>query len=492
MRFWDAQDIMQKIVLDFTYRFDDVLDAGKLKSSLERLLEIEGWRGLGARFTKNVRCPIANSSLERFTDIEQQATGKLEYHIPQQFTAKRPGFIWSQEVLDEHISDHPVASQLPTASAIKRPTLFPGADIFHELVTSSEHATIFSDWLETDLPALSIHIISFRDATLLTISYPHAFLDGLGFQSLLKAWTAVLNGQEAEIPPFVPFHVDLVHEIARNGTPASHILYKHVLTGLSFALFVVGYMYELLVHSAEAYRMFCCPGPWVETLRQQALADVRASGNDDPDLFMSHGDVLLAWWIKVAIAAQGFSSSQPVNIINVTNLRGLFPDDLPETENAAYIGNAIFSTCTITSSGELAANSVGELALRLRRDLQQQRTVDQTRHLVAWQLESKRQCGRMPLIGSWNQVLIGWSNWHRARFYDMDFSGAVLQPGTRLENRANKLGRPSTILSNNHANGFSTRNVGLLIGRDSNGDWWMQSKLRTGAWAHVEKQFERL
>lgn len=426
------------------------------------------------------------------TDVEQQDTGKLEYHIPRKYTTERSGFAWTQEVLDQRISNHPVASQLPKASGIKRPTLFPGSDIFHDFVTSSNHATIFSNWLETDIPALSIHIISFKDATLLTISWPHVLLDGLGRQSLLQAWTAVLNGREADVPPFLPLHVDPVHEISQNGTPTSHVLYNYLLTGLWFALFVAGYMYELFVHSAEATRMIYCPGPWVESMRLQAIADVRAAGNDDANLFLSHGDVLLAWWVKVAVAAQGFSSGQPVNIMNVTNLRGLFPEELPETEKAAYIGNAAFSTYTITTSGRLAATSVGELALRLRQDLQKQRTREQTRHLVAWQLESKRQYGRTPLIGSWNQALMGWSNWHRGRFYDMDFSGAVLRPGIPLENRANKLGQPSTILANGHANGFSTRNIGPLIGRDANGDWWMQSNLRAGAWAHIEKQLERL
>jgi hypothetical protein len=46
---------VQKIVMEVTLRFDDVLDAGKLKSSLERLLEIGEWRSMGARFKKNVR-----------------------------------------------------------------------------------------------------------------------------------------------------------------------------------------------------------------------------------------------------------------------------------------------------------------------------------------------------------------------------------------------------------------------------------------------------
>lgn len=75
MRFWDAQDVMQKLMLEFTYRFDDILDAEKLKSSLERLLEIEGWRGLGARFKKIVsghfsRIGRACWSVSRLTDLE--------------------------------------------------------------------------------------------------------------------------------------------------------------------------------------------------------------------------------------------------------------------------------------------------------------------------------------------------------------------------------------------------------------------------------------
>ncbi|KAM0722813.1 hypothetical protein Q7P37_002255 [Cladosporium fusiforme] len=479
-RYWDEQDVLQKLVLEFTYRFDDVLDSAKLKASLERLLEIGDWRSLGARFKKNSSNP------------REQATGKLEYHIPQRYDAKRPGFMWSQEVFDQRIADHALASRLPTASNLKRPTLFPSSDVFHELVTRQNHATKFSQWTETDLPALSVHIVSFKDATLLTISWSHVFLDGLGRQCLLKAWTAVLNGNEEEIPPFVPFEVDPAGDVASGGHPGSHHFYGYVLTGIWFFLFVLGYMYELFVHSAEAGYMICCPGPWVENLRQQAIADVLATGTDDEKVFLSHGDVLLAWWSKIAVAAQGLRSSQPVNLMNVANLRGLFPEHLPETEKAAYTGNATMSSNTFITSGELDRSSVGELALRLRTDLQRQRTPEQVRHLLVWQRESRQQYGRLPLVGSWNQIRLVWSNWHRARFFDMDFSAAALQPGIPLENRSNKLGQPSLILSTGHANGFSIRNVGPLMGRDANGDWWMQFVLRAAAWERVKKHFERL
>ncbi|KAM0704785.1 hypothetical protein Q7P35_007571 [Cladosporium inversicolor] len=367
---------------------------------------------------------------------------------------------------------------MPTThgSDLKRPILFTGSDTFHELVTAPGHATKFSTWLETDLPALSVHIVSFADATLLSISWSHVFLDAT----------------EEDVPPFVPFHVDPSESIAKGGQPSAHALYKHALNGFRFALFVVGFMYELIVHSAEASRLICCPGPWVENLRQQAIADAIASGNAEKDLFLSHGDVLLAWWTKVLTKAQNLSSSQPVNIMNVANLRGLFPDHLPENTEAAYISNAAISAHTFTTSGELASMSAGELALRLRQDLQAQRTPEQARHFVAWQRESVKQIGRSPLFGSWNQINVGFSNWHLGRFFDMDFSGAVLRPGTPLEKRSNKLGQPSLVLPDGHADGFRVRNIGPLIGRDAAGNWWIQCSLRSSAWAHVEKQFEKL
>ena len=268
-------------------------------------------------------------------------------------------------------------------------------------------------------------------------------------------------------------------------------MYHYALTGIWFAMFVVGYLYELFVHSAEEGRMICLPGSWVDELRQQAISDV---SGDKEDVFLSHGDVILAWWAKVSVAAQRLGSSQPVNIMNVTNVRGLFPDLLPDNKGATavYTTNAALAANTLITCGELNNRSVGALALRIRQDLQTQRTPEQVRHFVAWQLETSQKLGRSPLLGSWNQIVLSWSNWHRARLYDVNFSSAVVKPGLPLETRSNKLGQPSFILPNGHAKGFSLRNGGPLIGRDANGDWWMQTILRAGAWARVEEAVRRL
>jgi hypothetical protein len=54
LQFWDDQRYTRAVCLDFTYRFDDVLDTEALRRSLERLLELDGWRTLGARLRMNV------------------------------------------------------------------------------------------------------------------------------------------------------------------------------------------------------------------------------------------------------------------------------------------------------------------------------------------------------------------------------------------------------------------------------------------------------
>ena len=65
----------------------------------------------------------------------------------------------------------------------------------------------------------------------------------------------------------------------------------------------------------------------------------------------------------------------------------------------------------------------------------------------------------------------------------MDFSAAVTKPGVKLEERKNKLGCPSYINYTGQMTGM--RNSGQLLGRDANGDWWMQWTLRTDAWSPV-------
>jgi hypothetical protein len=51
----DDTEVLRSVCVVLSYRFDDVLDPEKLRSSFERLLERPGWRKIGARLRLNVR-----------------------------------------------------------------------------------------------------------------------------------------------------------------------------------------------------------------------------------------------------------------------------------------------------------------------------------------------------------------------------------------------------------------------------------------------------
>lgn len=50
----DDTRIMRSMSLEYTMRFDEVLDADKLHDALWKLLEQPGWKKLGARLRLNV------------------------------------------------------------------------------------------------------------------------------------------------------------------------------------------------------------------------------------------------------------------------------------------------------------------------------------------------------------------------------------------------------------------------------------------------------
>lgn len=54
LRYWDDLHYLRSLSHDFTFRFDDVLDASKLEAALDRLMEIGDWGQLGARLRLNV------------------------------------------------------------------------------------------------------------------------------------------------------------------------------------------------------------------------------------------------------------------------------------------------------------------------------------------------------------------------------------------------------------------------------------------------------
>lgn len=91
------------------------------------------------------------------------------------------------------------------------------------------------------------------------------------------------------------------------------------------------------------------------------------------------------------------------------------------------------------------------------------------------------------MTGPWNQLLFSLSNLSHAKFFDPDFSSAVVKIGLLDSGRKTEAGKPSLILPRGYTDGISPRNGGSLMVLDANGDWWANWIIRAEAWPAVEE-----
>lgn len=187
------------------------------------------------------------------------------------------------------------------------------------------------------------------------------------------------------------------------------------------------------------------------------------------------GDVLASWWVKTVVTALQPTLNRPIMLMTVCNTVSLF-SEWP-LDGSAYIGNAFFPCYTILPAYRVLEKPMGVVARETRQD--------QVQALAAIQRASFRMT--TPLLGRSDLLFLAYSNLHKARFFELDFSTAVVAPGVLLNDRSNGLGRPSYINIIEHSPLYPTRNVLRVIGKDSTGDWWVTSSVRAEAWSAIDR-----
>ncbi|RAL15386.1 uncharacterized protein BO97DRAFT_384479 [Aspergillus homomorphus CBS 101889] len=477
--FWDGRSYQHSICMEVTYRFDDVLDVERLNHSLTRLLQLGEWHKLGARLRRN-------------------DAGQLEYHIPREYTAQRPGFILTSEEFPMKAIEHPLASKIPTAT--DTPRVLGVAD---EIVPICHHAQAprcLDDWIYTDRPQLAIHAASFTDTTILTITFLHTLMDGMGMSSFFTAWTAVLRGQEDQVPTFLGFDTTPMHTL--NSTiPVEPFIHQGLLLrGFRMLLGAMYIMWEYYWRGPEEQRVVCINGSFVDRMRSQAMQELTTTKHDTnaPRVsFLSESDVLLAWWTQIVVKALNPNPNRLLVLMNIFDFRSLIPP-LPgsttssEKKSIAVIGNATYPAYTFLRVGEIPTTPISHLAAQIRHSLVQQRTKPQVEALAALiRATTEAQGVDATLFGEPSSLLMVWSNWHKGRLFEIDFSAAVTSIGvpTSVGNgRTNPVGRPSYIISNAHVGGPMPTNLGPVVGKDAAGNWWLTWRLPQWAWPMVEAQ----
>ncbi|KAI1110651.1 hypothetical protein F5Y14DRAFT_428313 [Nemania sp. NC0429] len=469
MHHQDDTSINRSMVLIFMMRFDDVLDPRKLKDSLEKLLSRDDWRKLGARIRLNEK-------------------GKLDYHIPEKFDEKRRAFGFSHVTYDVKIEEHPLASRLPKASS--RPAVVGNPEDFKPLMRREDGPQSINDYIYRDEPQLSMHIVSFEDATLVNLSWPHTFLDAMGRRELIQAWTAVLEGRDDDVKPLHGVYDDPLKDFGI-GPQQPYMLAHLALTGWNKVVFIARMIFELVWYPKEEVRIVCLPAAHVQKLRAEAMADLEARHRGDGEKpFVSDGDIVTGWITRLVVQQlEPPSSTRPILIMNAFGLRSLLANDLLPSDSA-YVANAVLLVSAMALAKDVLTKPLSFVAAEVRRSIAEQGERGQLESRRALDRASLAKTGLPALFGDAGMRMVVVSNWTKGRFFETDFSAAVVKVGIAVDSpkRSTKVGRPSYIQTAGYSDGsFPLRNGFPVIGKDNAGNYWLSGALRKGIWSRIEE-----
>ncbi|KAH8178379.1 transferase family protein [Sarocladium implicatum] len=446
LRFFDDSLVWRSWILYSMFAFDDVLDVGRLHSSLVEVANSKGWEKLGARLRKN-------------------ENGELEYHIPVEFTADRPAVFFSHEQHDQTIASHPLGSRIPRASY--RPAIVGNPREFEAFMLRDGAPRNLDDYLFSDLPQLGLHVVSFTDKTVVTLSWPHTAFDIMGQSALLEAWTSKLNGQALKTP--IGSESDLLVPF---GT-APRESYKLEDRRMSIA----GLMLYAARNAVDLV--------WRRHENRIELAAREDAESTPGNTWISEGDVLCAWWTRVMLPQLSIHPERTVLLNNAFSLRKPLENDLLPAD-CPYLSNAVGFINVLMSAKEILENPVSHLAGEIRRCINEQGTRPQVEAFAAMVRESANKLP--PFFGDSGMHMITYSNWAKAKLYNVDFSSAVLSSESKRSDDS-RVGRPSYTQSLQM--GVTVPNGFPIMGKDLDGNYWLSGYMQEITWVKIEEELAK-
>ncbi|KAF7546857.1 hypothetical protein G7Z17_g8139 [Cylindrodendrum hubeiense] len=472
VHFFDDNETNRKKTMSWTMRFNDILDAEKIHDSLCRLLEIGDWRKLAGhlRHTKN---------------------GKLEIHTPKEFTPENPAVSYSHDALpDMSISEHPLASKLPKATDGPSIRTFDGH--FRELAGPPGLAGNVEELISKDAPQMALHITSFSDATLVTISWPHTLMDAIGHQDLLRSWSLVVAGREEEVPPLLGAVNDVLLEAEQsNPDKAEEFKMKErQLGGVGTSVFFSRYMWDNLRNGAVETRLIYIPKKVFAKIRNQAQEEaVAAAQSIDEKPYVGEGDAMIAWISRTMALAE--KKSRPLTVASLYNAR--FRLSSLANQTGVYIQNMVLFTFTFLP-GKMAKGPLGPTAMCHRRHLVEQATEEQSLSFlrIVRDLDGKGK-GKATMFGEKDALPLIINNLTKVDLIKVvDFSGAVIRQGEKDESRSNPVGG----MVNYHFQHFdelmTIRNFFAVMGKDYDDSYWITAALFPKSWDKFEEELKKL
>lgn len=358
---------------------------------------------------------------------------------------------------------------------------------------------MLADWIYTDKAQLGLHIVNFTDATLVTLTWMHTLLDAMGRHALLKAWAMMLDGRGDDIPEFWGYDFDPLEHLGASGDKESgdandspkeeeFILKNLRVKGWNLYKFLFNYKWETFFYPYEETRVMVMPASFFAGLKKRAFQDLESADTslltmsfkdpENPKPFISDGDILCAWLLRLMATSNpsilASSPSRTMHILNAFGMRDLLSNTSPQLipRGTAYVGNCVTAIHTFLSQQDFLSLPLGHLAAYIRRDLVRQGTRAQVK---ANQALARANGGQQVLYGNGDMSMMVFSNWLKAKFFETDFSPAIV----RANGNAGGRGKPVYVHVHGTAGkGAAVRGTGSCVGKDGDGNLWLGAVLR--------------
>ena len=236
-------------------------------------------------------------------------------------------------------------------------------------------------------------------------------------------------------------------------------------------------------------RIISMPHAYLASLQSAALDQINLASNEieNVPVFLSQGDVLLAWWTRHLAPHISSAAKQTITVINVVEIRALLRVCGLLAAGKVYIGNAHAWVPFFMSAEEVVRSSLGDLARRIRHALATLGTQDQLEAFMKLQRAMPK--GRFAL-GDGTMTLVVGTNWTKMGMYHVDFSSAVV--GNCVGGRVQSPCRPSLV----HYHPLTPPQTSFMktvfvTGKDDCGNYWLIASHTRKVWTRIAQSMSQ-
>ncbi|KAE8332517.1 hypothetical protein BDV39DRAFT_200137 [Aspergillus sergii] len=468
----------QQCILTLFIKFNDILDTGKIKEALTRLLTIGDWKKLGGRFRTKVNEKDAPKEDDTIS-LKQSKT--LEIHVPREFTAARPAVQFACEAYDTNIFEHPLGRQLPQTSN-DAVVLSPPLNELRLCGHAPGFPMTMADLVDKDAPQLCFKVISYADATVLAVTFSHCTWDISGLQGFMKSFELVLDGREDEVPPMLGAKTDILSELA-SQYGGCHL--DPAMLNVPRETKEMGQ--PQVPNPALEERIVRVPLDIFQRLHHQLAVE---SSVDNEDILSTYQPDELF----LALIVQQIAKAQPIpralKLLNIFNARLLVPH--LAKERGIYSQNLVL-LAPHTLSNEDATGPVGLTALAQRECFAQYsepQIITRSLYTILSAIEADLDITGLTDCNDTESLLV--NNLVRLSSYiDIDLSSAVVRQGEISSTRRNGLGTADICYLTLPGNSYGMMRVTTLGSYNGNA-YWMFGELPARAWQLIYQALDEL